>query len=107
MQKWKAYIEGGAAEDDARVLEKSREMEAQIRELVRETPSAAGPSSVLKIDQASPQKKVVLPNAPNNADLLIDLNNNVEVQLTIEQPYTPTTERKCKGKAEAPVNLLD
>jgi helicase required for RNAi-mediated heterochromatin assembly 1 len=105
-ERWQAYTNGGAAEDDARMLQKMKEEEAQ--HLV----SAAGSSSKsAKLITVSPQKATV----SKNADLLIDLDFGTDMYAVQPPPGFGTSlsanaassSSNGKGNGKATVNLLD
>jgi helicase required for RNAi-mediated heterochromatin assembly 1 len=126
--EWKAYVNGGAATDDARYLQKSREEEAKYLETIRKTTPVAASSSKPAIE-LSPEKKSVSQMADpsskparlvelspekksvsQNANLLIDLDfGPVSGMGHIQQSYTGAAsyKGKGKGKAQACPNFLD
>ncbi|KAF2677402.1 P-loop containing nucleoside triphosphate hydrolase protein, partial [Lentithecium fluviatile CBS 122367] len=74
--KWKAYVNGGAKADDARILQKAREAEAEFLERLQkaERPAAASRSDMLI--ELSPEKKTTEPMSSRNTDLLLDFGED-------------------------------
>jgi helicase required for RNAi-mediated heterochromatin assembly 1 len=125
--EWKAYVNGGAATDDAIYLQKSREEEAKYLETIRKTTPVAASSSKHAIElspeksvsqvadplskptrliELSPEKKSV----SRNANLLIDLDFGPGSGMgQIQQSSTGAASYngKGKGKAQACPNFLD
>jgi helicase required for RNAi-mediated heterochromatin assembly 1 len=127
-KEWKAYVNGGAATDDAKYLQKGREEEAKYLEAIRKTTPVAGSSSrpatglslekksvtqmadssskSARLIKLSPEKKSV----SKNANLLIDLDVGPASGMgQIQQSYTGAAsyKGKGKGKAQACLNFLD
>jgi helicase required for RNAi-mediated heterochromatin assembly 1 len=70
-EKWQAYVNGGAAADDAQFVLRAKEEAAKYLEFVRNTPPAASESfKPSKLIEVSPVKKAI----SRNANLLIDLD---------------------------------
>jgi helicase required for RNAi-mediated heterochromatin assembly 1 len=111
-ERWQAYTNGGAAEDDARMLQKMKEEEAQHLASLHDPVVAAGSSSKsAKLITVSPQKATV----SKNADLLIDLDFGTDMYAVQPPPGFGTSSSanvassngNPKGKGKATVNLLD
>lgn len=112
--QWEAYASGGAQADDAKVLQKRREQEAQFLESLRNaTPPARSPSEIssafTKLVQVSPEKTA----SSRNTKLLLDLDEGTEGQprqqglYTEALSYANAASSKVKGKGKADFNLLD
>jgi hypothetical protein len=108
-EKWEAYVNGGAAVDDARVLQLAREEEARYLEAMRSTPPASRlPFTSTKLIQVSPEKKA----ASKNTNLLIDLDIGSQPELsgahhTGSISYANAASSRGKGRVKADINLLD
>jgi helicase required for RNAi-mediated heterochromatin assembly 1 len=127
---WQAYVNGGAAADDAEYLQKSKEEEAKYLEAMRNTTPVAGSlskrgapielspekkpvpkiadssSKSARLIELSPEKKSV----SKNADLLIDLDiSPAPVMRQLQQSYAGAAsyKGKGKGKVKATPNFLD
>jgi helicase required for RNAi-mediated heterochromatin assembly 1 len=109
MESWQAYVDGGAAADDAQYLQKSREEEARYLETMRNTtPNASASSKPARLIELSPEKKSV----SKNADLLIDLDFGPALEMgQHQQSYVGAATYKGKGKGKGKVktcpNYLD
>jgi helicase required for RNAi-mediated heterochromatin assembly 1 len=108
-EKWEAYVNGGAAVDDAHVLRLAREKEARYLEAMRNTPPASRLTSTsTKLIQVSPEKKA----ASKNTNLLIDLDigSQPEAGRAIRSgnvSYAKAASLRGKGTVKADINLLD
>ncbi|KAF1849149.1 uncharacterized protein K460DRAFT_277751 [Cucurbitaria berberidis CBS 394.84] len=115
-EQWEAYASGGAQVDDAQVLQKVREQEAQFLESIRNATLPAGPSAgpssaSTKLIQVSPEKA----STSRNTKLLLDLDLDEATDAQHEQQsrftetfsYAEAASTKGKGKGKAYVNLLD
>jgi helicase required for RNAi-mediated heterochromatin assembly 1 len=127
---WQAYVNGGAAADDAEYLQKSKEEEAKYLEDMRNTTPVAGssskrgapielspekkpvpkiadsPSKSARLIELSPEKKAV----SKNASLLIDLDiSHAPVMGQLQQSYAGAASYKGKGKGKVKTtpNFLD
>ncbi|KAH7091387.1 P-loop containing nucleoside triphosphate hydrolase protein [Paraphoma chrysanthemicola] len=104
-ETWRSFVNGGVAEDDARVRWKMKEEEAKYLEAIRKTPQSesTSPSKASKLIQVSPEKR---PAASANVDLLIDLDIGAQTP-----SWTTAVSRKGKGrekgKGKVSMNLLD
>jgi helicase required for RNAi-mediated heterochromatin assembly 1 len=103
--RWNAYINGGAAADDVKVLQRSRDEEAQYLETIRNVPTTTVLSSkTTKLIEVSPKKKAV----SENTSLLVDLNFDVESESDYrQQSYANAASLKSKNNIKANINLLD
>jgi hypothetical protein len=108
-EKWEAYVKGGAAVDDARVLQLAREEEARYLEAIRNTPLASRlPSTSTQLIQVSPEKKA----ASENTNLLIDLDIGSQLESsrahhTGNVSYAKAASSRGNGRAKSDINLLD
>jgi hypothetical protein len=90
LRDWTSYANGGAAADDAELLKKQQEIEAQFLESIanrnnsqsndknssgklRSAASVTSPQMMSTLVKVSPVKA---PSSPANTNLLIDLENN-------------------------------
>lgn len=107
-EKWSTYANGGVVADDARYMQ-MRKDEAQKLELIRNTPSIAGPSSnPTRLIEVSPEKKAISGNANLLIDLDLDLGTAPEPSHA-QHSWAQTASSTNKGKAVAKpnMNLLD
>ncbi|KAF2030927.1 P-loop containing nucleoside triphosphate hydrolase protein [Setomelanomma holmii] len=100
-EKWQAFVNGGAAADDARVHQKMKEEEAKYLETIRKSPriEAASSSRPAKLVQVSPAKKAAV---STNANLLIDLDVGAQ-----SKSYAGAASSRCQGASNTSMNLLD
>jgi helicase required for RNAi-mediated heterochromatin assembly 1 len=100
--RWGAYVNGGAAADDARYFEVAREEKEKFQELANHmTPAATAPSDPNQLIQISPAKKA----RSKNTNLLIDLDVGTEPDAShVSYAYAA---RGKKGKGKAVMSLLD
>lgn len=107
-EKWSAYVNSGAAVDDARIMQLARQEEAQYLETLRNTPPASrlSPTST-KLIEVSPEKKAI----SKNTDLLIELDFGSQPEpsraRTGNVSYAKAASSQGKGKVKADINLLD
>jgi helicase required for RNAi-mediated heterochromatin assembly 1 len=107
-EKWQAHVNGGVAKDDAHYVQKAREEQAKLREVLSNTPPHAASSKPAKLIEVSPEKKAV----SKNANLLIDLDldlGQAPTPMGGQRSYANTSASNGKGKAVAKANtsLLD
>jgi helicase required for RNAi-mediated heterochromatin assembly 1 len=103
--RWNAYINGGAAADDVKVLQRGRDEQAQYLETIRNVPTTIVLSSkATKLIEVSPKNKAV----SKNANLLVDLNFDVEPESNYrQQSYANAASITSKDKTKMNTNLLD
>lgn len=110
-EQWEAYANEGVQADDAEVLQKKRQQEAQFLRSIRTvTPSTAGPPSAsARLVEISPDKVA----RSMHTDLLLDLEEATDASgtqgrhHTQDFSYTNAASLNRKAKDEAQFNLLD
>ncbi|KAJ4374767.1 hypothetical protein N0V83_001843 [Neocucurbitaria cava] len=110
-EQWEAYANGGVQADDAEVLQKRRQQEAQFLRSTRTvTPSTAGPSSTsARLVEISPDKVA----RSMHTDLLLDLGETTDASHTQGRhhrqdfSYANAASLNRKAKDKSQFNLLD
>jgi helicase required for RNAi-mediated heterochromatin assembly 1 len=116
--KWHAYVNGGAKQDDARMLQIHKEENATFEEQrhnstprpAADRPAAhAGSSGSSKLIETSPQKPA--PSVYGNTGLLLDLDINSTYEAHPQHPsrasYASAVQSKKKSYGGSQFNLLD
>ncbi|KAH6644260.1 P-loop containing nucleoside triphosphate hydrolase protein [Boeremia exigua] len=114
--RWRAYVNGGAEVDDARLLQRRREEEASFEASRRNgapqraaTPVAyAGPNTPGRLIETSPRKTSASMSA--NTELLVDLDINSQYRSYAQPPsrsYAHAARSKKATYGGSEFNLLD
>ncbi|KAJ4367927.1 hypothetical protein N0V86_009767 [Didymella sp. IMI 355093] len=116
--KWHAYVNGGAKQDDARILQVHKEENAAFQEQRHNsTPRPAADSSAAhaspsvsdRLIETSPQKPA--PSVSSNTGLLLDLDINSTCEAHPQQPsrasYATAVQSEKKRYGGSQFSLLD
>ncbi|KAF1915851.1 P-loop containing nucleoside triphosphate hydrolase protein [Ampelomyces quisqualis] len=106
-QVWHSYVNGGAAADDARYVQKAREEQATYAETMRSmTPGSHAGAKSKRLIELSPEKKSVSTSA--SAILLIDLDMSSGLEVNShQQSYASAAAPQDSSRTSARMNLLD
>lgn len=117
LDEWEKYKNGGAKEDDARIMQQKQKEDAEFRAIMESGVDARGPAFARLID-VSPKKRAPRPElASSNMQLLVDVSVDAEpppasrLQYSEIFSYLPVTtgSKKTRKAKESmpPNNLLD